>query len=180
MKIGLVPISGKPVHAGHWGLIEFASRANDEVFLYVSTSDRARKGEKVIRGADMALIWKNYLEPELPTNVKVTYGGSPIGNLYKDLIAADEAGNPNIYTIYSDEEDIQQYTDTALQKYAPILFENQQILRQGIKRSQTVDISGTKMRNFLEFDDEERFIAALPPPVRKFGGDIYDILRRSA
>ena len=58
MNIGLLPISAKPYHAGHHALVEMAAGANDEVLLYVSISDRKRKGELPISGADMKKVWE--------------------------------------------------------------------------------------------------------------------------
>ena len=45
MKIGLVPMAAKPYHAGHHELVKMAALQNDKVFVYVSTSDRKRKGQ---------------------------------------------------------------------------------------------------------------------------------------
>ena len=36
MKIGLVPVSAKPYHAGHHALVELAASQNDKVLLFVS------------------------------------------------------------------------------------------------------------------------------------------------
>ncbi len=53
MRIGLVPVSAKPYHIGHHALVTRAAEENDQVLLFVSTSDRKRKGEVPILGADM-------------------------------------------------------------------------------------------------------------------------------
>ena len=42
-------MAAKPYHAGHDGLVRIAASENDEVLLFVSTSDRTRKGEMCIR-----------------------------------------------------------------------------------------------------------------------------------
>jgi hypothetical protein len=178
MKIALVPISGKPVHAGHWGLIEIASRENDEVLLFISTSDRKRPGELTIYGSDMKQVWEKFLEPALPMNVEVTYGGSPVGHLYEELEMAEEEGSEDVYQIYSDKEDILKYTDTALGKVAPTLLSDGQIVRRGVDRNETVNISGTKMRALLKAGDVEGFARFLPAAVQTHSGEIIDILRR--
>ena len=76
MNIGIVPVSAKPYHVGHHALVTRASDENDKVFLFVSTSDRKRKGEVPILGADMEKVWQEEIEKILPGNVTVTYGGS--------------------------------------------------------------------------------------------------------
>jgi hypothetical protein len=172
-------MSGKPVHAGHWGLIEIASRENDEVHLFVSSSDRKRPGEMVISGEAMMQVWQEYLEPALPGNVAVTYGGAPVGHVYKELEAAEAEESEDSFQIYSDVEDILKYTDDVLKKYAPSLFENGQIERRGVKRTETVPVSGTKMREFLEAGKVKQFSQMLPPPVQGNAAEIIDLLRGS-
>lgn len=114
-SIGLVPMAAKPYHAGHDGLVRIASEENDEVLLFVSTSDRTRKGEMPIYGADMKRIWDDYIEPTLPDNVEVVYGGVPVQQVYAEIEAAESTGDPTVtYKIYSDDEDILKYTDAAL------------------------------------------------------------------
>ena len=73
MKIGLVPMAAKPYHAGHHWLVEQAAGENDKVILFVSVSDRKRKGELPILGADMVKVWQEELEPIMPSNVEVKY-----------------------------------------------------------------------------------------------------------
>lgn len=178
MKIGLLGMSGKPVHAGHWGLIQIAARENDELHLFVSTSDRTRPGEMPIYGADMKRIWDEFLEPSLPSNVDVTYGGSPVGHLYQELEQAEQEGSADTFQIYSDKEDILKYTDASLGKVAPTLLSAGQILRRGVDRNETVNVSGTKMRALLSAGDVEGFARFLPPAVQSHSGKIIDILRR--
>lgn len=175
-RIGLVPMSGKPVHAGHWGLIEIAANENDEVLLYVSLSDRKRPGELPILGTAMSQIWQEYLEPALPGNVTVTYGGSPVGNLYKALEEAEASKSKDTFVIYSDDEDILKYTDATLSKSAPKLFKKGQVERRGVKRSETVPVSGTKMREYLAAGNVKAFAQYLPPPAQKYASKIVKIL----
>jgi citrate lyase synthetase len=173
-SIGLVPMSGKPVHIGHWGLIEIAARENDEVHLFVSTTDRKRPGEMFISGAAMKQIWDQFLEPSLPSNVDVIYGGSPVGNLYEDLEAAETSGSENTFQIYSDAEDILKYTDASLRKSASRLFDEGLIIRRGVDRSETVNVSGTKMRELLAAGKTAAFAKFLPPPVQRNAQKIID------
>ena len=54
--IGLVPMSAKPFHEGHMFLIRKAIDECKKVIVYVSISDRSRKGEITIFGEDMKYI----------------------------------------------------------------------------------------------------------------------------
>ena len=168
--------SNETHHAGHDGLIRIAAGECDEVHLFVSTSDRARKGELTIYGADMKKIWDEFIEPSLPTNVDVTYGGVPVQHVYAELEAAEAEGSEDTFVIYSDSEDILKYTDAALRKSAPTLFDNGQIVRRGVERSETVNVSGTEMRAMLAAGDVKRFKKFLPPAIQKHAAEIIDIL----
>lgn len=178
--IGLVPMAAKPYHAGHDGLVRIAARETDEVHLFVSTSDRKRPGEMPIYGADMKRIWDEFLEPSLPSNVVVTYGGSPVSHLYDDLVRGEQEGTEDVFVIYSDSEDIKKYTDAVLSKAAPTLMYNGQIERRGVDRSETVNVSGTKMRALLNAGNVEDFAAFLPPAVQAHSQEIIDILTGKA
>jgi hypothetical protein len=181
-RIALVPMSGKPVHAGHWGLIEIASGECDEVHLFVSTSDRTRRGEMTIRGEDMKRIWDEFLEPALPSNVIVTYGGSPVQHVYEDLEEAEAGGDEeSVFVIYSDNEDILKYTEESLGRSAPTLLDNGQIELRGVDRNETVNVSGTKMRALLlTAGNVKQFSKLLPPPVRGNAAEIINILTRNS
>ena len=177
IRIGLVPMAAKPYHAGHVGLVQIAAGENDQVNLYVSTSDRSRTGELRISGDTMQTIWWDYIEPTLPSNVIPDYGGVPVAKVYAELEKAEAEESQDTYVIYSDEEDIQKYTDENLEKSAPTLFANRQIKKRGISRSETVQVSGTEMRELLADDDMVGFISLLPPAVQKHGKEIFELLK---
>ena len=185
MKVGLVPMSAKPYHKGHHYLVKVAAEQNDVVMLFVSTSDRCRKGEVPIYGADMKEIWCNQLELLLPLNVNVTYGGSPIRKVFDVLVQEEENYNlgdtvSNIYTVYSDEEDTRlNYTVgrskspgalSPVDRYFPNIYlngyvkfaaiENPELFTRGLGAP---NISGTAMRNrLLDPDAKGEFIDDLP------------------
>ena len=101
MKIALVPVSAKPYHAGHHALVTMAAAENDIVKLFVSTSDRKRKGQFPILGSDMEKIWKQELEPIMPGNVQIEYGGSPVRKVYEALGNADkDPSNEDTLVVY--------------------------------------------------------------------------------
>lgn len=170
-KIGIVPMSAKPYHAGHDGLVRLAVRENDEVHLFVSTTTRDS-----VSGEAMAKIWKDQIEPTLPGNVRVTYGGSPVANAWKDMGEADKAGTRDTYRVYSDPEDAAtNFPDTSFIKYTPNLFADGRVMRRPVERSSTVDVSGTKMRGFLDSGDKGSFLRYMPPDID--GNKVWDTLQ---
>lgn len=185
MKIGLVPVSAKPYHAGHHALVEMAAAENDLVKLFVSTSDRARKGEFTILGDDMIRVWKEELEGIMPGNVEIEYGGSPVRKVYDALGVADkDPGNEDTLVVYSDPTDTaQNYPEKNLEKYCPTLRasgncvlaaeENPNAFTRG---AGTPNISGTKVRTMLEKGDFEGFAAAMPQGVN--AQNIFNILAK--
>jgi hypothetical protein len=178
-KIGLIAMSAKPYHAGHDGLIRLASKECDTVNLYVSIADRARSGEVPILGKDMATLWNTLIEPSLPTNVIVTYGGSPVGNIWAFLGKANLAGSPDEFLIYGDPTDLtQNFTKELLTKYSGNLFAAGQIKLRAVERSSTVDVSGTQMRQHLEKGDKAAFVKNLPSTIDV--DKVWDILHATA
>ena len=98
-------MAAKPYHAGHHALVEAAAAENDKVIVYVSTSDRKRKGEFPIMGQDMVRVWKEEIESVLPGNVEAQYGGSPVRKVYEELERADASNSQDTYRVYSDPVD---------------------------------------------------------------------------
>lgn len=168
MKIALLAMACRPYHAGHHALIELASNECDKVHVYVSTSDRARKGEVTVYGDDMVTIWTDMIEPILPENVSVEYGGSPVGKVWAELGEANELaymrGDPgNSYVIYADPQDIAaNFPEKSITKYAGDLNSLLRVTRRAVSRSETVDISGTEMRQYISDGNRLAFIRNLP------------------
>lgn len=186
-RVGLVPVSGKPYHAGHHFLVEKAAAENDKVILFVSTSDRARKGEFPIMGKDMETIWKQELEGVMPSNVTVEYGGSPVRKVY-DLIggACKLPGVEETYVVYSDPTDTaQNYPQAQRDKYMQPLCDQGQVLFAAEENPESVtrgagspNVSGTKLRQALQDNDFETFAAGMPTGVNS--QNIWSILTKSA
>lgn len=133
-----------------------------------------------IYGADMQRVWDDYIEPSLPDNVTVVYGGIPVQHVYEELEKAEASKDRTVtFRIYSDSEDILKYTDASLTKSAPRLFSRGQIERRGVDRNETVNVSGTKMRSLLAAGDTEAFANFLPPEIRQYSREIIDILRKT-
>jgi cytidyltransferase-like protein len=151
--IGLVPMSAKPFHEGHMSLIRKASDECKEVIVYVSTSDRKRKGEITIFGEDMAMIWETIISKYLPYNVRCEYGGSPVGNVYKVLEDASALNDGTTYAIYTGEDDAARYSS----KYYIDIIDSVH-LRTMTRGEDTMPISGTLMRSYLSNASEDKFL----------------------
>lgn len=178
ISVALLPLSAKPLHSGHFSLIQMAAQENDSVILFVSLSDRERPNETIIRGSDMALIWKNHLSNIMPANVNVVYlvDESPIKRIYKVLGSVDPFGNDK-FIIYGDPDDISiNFSESAIKKYLNDFHGNGRLEFRKIPRTHTVDISGTKMRQWLEDGNMSDFIKHLPPGVDTLA--IWQILRK--
>lgn len=179
MKIGLVPMSAKPYHAGHDGLVRLAAQENEKVKVFVSLSDRKRPGEIPILGSDMSAIWKGHIEPSMPSNVDVEYVPNPVQAVYKEIGDDNVSNSENTYKLYSDPTDLSQnFPEKSLVKYAGNLYSRKRIIPRAVQRTETVDVSGTKMRQYLEAGDEKSFIKNMPKGVN--GKAIWDILKKSA
>lgn len=180
MKIGLVPMAAKPYHAGHHGLVMLASKENDKVLLFVSTSDRKRPGEIPILGKTMLQIWSEFIEPILPGNIEVQYVSVPVSGVYNALELAEQENSEDEFTIYSDSEDIAKYKEQSLKKSAKEIYNDERIHLRGVERSSTVEVSGTDMRSLLASDkakDKKRFISFLPKEIQVNGESIYNMLK---
>ena len=152
--IGLVPMSAKPFHDGHMSLIRKAADECKEVIVFVSTSDRKRKGEITIFGEDMLNIWQNILTKYLPSNVMCEYGGSPVRKVYEKLEEGMEDLNlEKNYAIYTGEEDKARYSS----KYFADMIERV-FIRTMSRGEDTMAISGTLMRSYLSNASEDKFL----------------------
>lgn len=159
MKFGLVPGAFKPLHAGHFQLIEIAAHECDQVTVFVSLSDR-----DAVKGATMGRVWHDLIEPALPDNVTINYGGSPVRKIYEVLGAANKNDSDDTFVIYSDPDDLKANYST-LSKYAGNLTKNKQVILRPVSRSETTNVSGTQMRQWLTADDKKQFMAHLPKQI---------------
>jgi len=181
-RVGIIALSAKPPHAGHWSLINIAAKECDEVMLFVSLNDRKRPNEVEIYGNDMETIWKDYMEPSLPKNVEVIYvsNETPVRKVYEFLGLKKENGTDDTFVIYSDPADLNKsFSTQQLEKYLNDLYVSGKISLEPVSRSETVDISGTKMRKFLETGAKEEFIENLPDIIQSRGESIWNQLQIS-
>jgi hypothetical protein len=170
MKIGLVPMSAKPYHAGHHALVTAAASENDSVLLFISTTDRTRKGETPIKGSDMYSIWLEHIESILPSNVTTVYGGSPIRKVYDELGSAEQSGTENTYVVYSDPVDTaKNFPEANRLKYFPTIYDEGRVIFAAeenpaafTRGEGTPNVSGTSVRQSLGCGDYDEFSAAMP------------------
>ena len=184
-SIGILCISGKPYHNGHHLLIKRAARECDVVRLFSSTADRRRGGEAVVLGEDMHKIFVSQIEPLLPTNVEVNYGGSPVSNAWELIGLVDKTMPQSTldfdtsYVLYGDPTDINEnFPQASLAKYTPNLLKLGLVKTVSVSRLSTVDVSGTMMRAWLQTGNKQEFCDHLP-----HGVDvdlIWNILKTSA
>ncbi len=154
-QIGIFVMSGKPVHNGHWKMIEFISTRVKRLFLYVSLNDRDN-----ISGNHMLTIWKKFLIENLPENVRIKFTNNPYVDCVNEIKAFDN--EKNNFVIFSDDEDKQMYWHTTrLTKFFPNLIAQNRITNLGIDRNQFDNVSGAEMRFNLKYD-KNKFIEKLP------------------
>ena len=187
----------KPFHAGHDQMIMHAINdavqdPNGRVLLFIGLGDRG-----VLKGEAMQAVWSAYIEDyyeSISPNIHIEYGGGPVGkvlSLLKDAntIALSGQRPGNMFYIYSDPEDTQQYyllptyskrNPGVELKSSPPLYsaalrgldpagvsfmgaEHPERFTRGGEGG-TIDISGTKMREYLEpkTRNVEAFKAGLP------------------
>jgi len=182
--IGVIPIAGKPLHIGHWKLIELASKENDRVVVYTSLADRNRKNELHVSGQTFAYFWNEFFIPQLPKNVKVKFTDSPVRHSifelkwFEQLLTQDNIDVPMV-KLYSDDHDVEgNFDGEQLEKYAPTMVKTNRIEKRGISRESTVKISGTQMREFLQSGDKTNFFKYLPPLQINQKQEIWDKMNK--
>ena len=167
--IGLVPMSAKPFHEGHMFLIRKAADQCKKVTVFVSVSDRKRKGEITIFGEDMKYIWKNILEKSIKEyypNVDFEYGGSPVRKVYEKLEEANIKRSGEVYSVYSDAEDtMKNYSHAERAKYfedlynsGEVVFPAEQSPESFMRGEGSPNVSGKLMRSYLSNASEDKFL----------------------
>jgi hypothetical protein len=77
--IGILPMASKPVHLGHWNIINKAADECDVVYVIISGKPRTSDGI-TITGDQMGSIWMKILKKYLPSNVILSFSDSPIAS----------------------------------------------------------------------------------------------------
>ncbi len=171
MRVGIVAGSFKPLHCGHFNMIERASKECDDVMLFASLSDRG-----MVTGEKMKRVWDEHLTKILPSNVKLVLCSVPIAEVYKYLGRYDKLGTSDrTFYVYSDPQDINKnFSSVGLKKYLGHLFEGSHLVMVPVQRQGRFNVSGTQLRKHLQEGDQASFIRCLPDNVD--GRAIWDIL----
>ena len=175
MRIALIPMSAKPYHKGHDLLVRLASRECDEVRLFVSTSDRDN-----VSGEAMQQVWDEHIEPSLPDNVYVEYGGSPVRKVWNELGDSNEFAqlpeDYDNYVIYSDPTDLaSNFPEEKLRKYVGKIYGMGYVELRPVDRATTARVSGKDCRRMLAAGDRNGFIDMMSDAID--GGAVFDILQ---
>ena len=182
MNIGLVPMAAKPYHAGHHWLVEKAAGENDRVIVFVSVSDRIRKGEVPIKGQDMMRVWREEIEDIMPSNVEIRYGGAPVQKVYQEIADAALGETSDTFFVYSDAVDTaRNYPEKNRIKYMEPLYSLGQVRFPGEENPEAFtrgegspDVSGTSMRRAMQTCDISALQAGLPQGVN--AQNVHNIL----
>jgi len=173
MKVGLLGGGFKPLTKGHYSIIKKAAEENDQVFVFVSTHDRAREGEFPINAKVMRLIWDKLLMKIMPKNVTVEHVSHPVGGMFASIYEAnDSEDSSNQYFIYTDIDDKRDFDNPGKRKRLAFMWENDLINILPLPRLS----SGTKTRKFLELGLVDEFSKELPEPIQHLGKEVFDLL----
>jgi len=170
-KYGIFCGSFKPFHIGHFNMIERASKECDRLILIVSLLDR-----DIIKGSDMAIIWKNHILKILPNNVDPIFlESSPIKRVFEILKLRDQnKSSPFSFSIYSDKDDSSKFSDQVLSKICPNILGTNSLKIISISRDETTQISGTKMREYIKNNDFNSFEKYMPKEINS--KEVFNIL----
>ena len=160
ISIGIFVVAGKPVHAGHWQMINLAASECDEALIITSTAGRDELPAGVMIDA-----WKAVLEPQFhrdfPNATLVISSESPLSLAVGKM--RELKSMVNKFVFYSDDEDAQgKYSLSKLSDTIRDPSVIEKLEQRPVPRSQTVQISGTEMRKFLNSDDRQSFDRFVP------------------
>lgn len=160
ISIGIFVVAGKPVHEGHWQMIGRAARECDEALIITSTSGRDELPPGVMIDA-----WKAVLEPQFhrdyPNATLIITPDSPLQLAIDKMRQLKDVVNKFVF--YSDDEDARgKYSREKLADMMRDPVAASKFQQMPVPRSETIQISGTRMRQFLAADDRESFDRYVP------------------
>ena len=172
----IIAMAARPYHGGHDGLIRLAANERDSVHVFAANSSN----RDFVRAETMHEIWDQHIIPALPKGTWVHFTNNPVRSVYEHLGRYNE--DPccdSSFVIYGDPTDvISNFPDRSLEKYVGNLFRADRVSRRPVERSSTMDVSGTRMREWLREGDERSFCAHLPAWMNK--RTVWQLLRRDA
>lgn len=118
----------------------------------------------------MAKVWNEQLLSIMPDNVEVQFlKSSPIRKVYEAIMLRNGMKHSSIsMRVYSDEKDIQEnFSYASLSACCPNIVGTEFLELCPISREETVNISGSEMREFLRKGNKEKFFEYLPEGIDK-------------
>lgn len=160
-RIGVIPMAGRPVHAGHWRLIKNALAESDTVYLFVSVKGRGECQERIEPG-QMMKAWKDVLLPRLDSQVVVRFVENPVLDANRFVKDASRVSD-RLFTFYGDDADVNdRWNKKNLETLFPALVRENRVFAKGLSREKTVNISSTQMRKWIASCDIESLRKFLP------------------
>lgn len=171
ISIGIFVVSGKPVHEGHWRMIRKASSECDEALIITSTAGRDELPAGVMIDA-----WKAVLEPQFhhdyPNATLIITSESPLQLAIDKMRQLKDVVNKFVF--YSDDKDAEgKYAKDKLVEMLRDPVAASKLEPMPVPRSATVDVSGTRMRQFLAADDRVSFDRYVPQTLDQGMKDKY-------
>jgi citrate lyase synthetase len=148
-SLGLIAMSAKPFHAGHFYTIQIAAYECDEVHVYTSTTDRASDGFTV-RGDLMSKIWHSHIIPVLPSNASVCFVKNPLQSIIEALINKHAHEELHVYS-GADRAHKFDKLPAAVQEFKLRVLDRE-----------LITASGTACRQALQCRDFSKFQAFMP------------------
>ncbi len=168
-QLGLIPMSAKPFHSGHYYLVKKAVTECSSVKLFIGTGNRNKGTGKSITGEKMMHLWKNFYQPYMPNknNIEFVYEGVPVRNVYEELDRIKSNEEKTSVAIYSGNEIEKNGKTLIWNRYNKLINDSYWAntltfvsVERGIDH--TTKISGTDMRMYLYNSNEKDFFKYLP------------------
>jgi hypothetical protein len=171
ISLGIYVLAGKPVHNGHWQMIDLATRECDESLIITSTA-----GRDELPPGSMIDAWKSVLEPQLhkdyPNATLIITSESPLSIAVGKMRQLKSVVSN--FNFYSDAEDASgKYSIENLTGMIRDPGVMEKLHQRSIDRGETTQISGTRMRKFLAMDDRSSFDEYVPQTLSDKQKDQY-------
>ena len=159
ITIGIFVVAGKPVHDGHWKMIRRAC-ACDEAIIITSSAGRDELPAGVMIDA-----WKAVLEPQFYKDFSnatlVISSESPLSIAVNKIRSLKDVVSQ--FFFFSDDEDAAgKYSIDKITGMVKDPLAMEKFVQVPVPRSQTVQISGVQVRDFLTNNDHESFNMFVP------------------
>ena len=159
ITIGIFVVAGKPVHDGHWKMIRRAC-ACDEAIIITSSAGRDELPAGVMIDA-----WKAVLEPQFYKDFSnatlIISSESPLSIAVNKIRSLKDVVSQ--FFFFSDDEDAAgKYSIDKITGMVKDPLAMEKFVQVPVPRSQTVQISGVQVRDFLTNNDHESFNMFVP------------------